>query len=517
MMRLILVLFFVLSFTAVCHAQTDAFNGPFDEQSPYMSPDGSVLYFTMSGHPSNYAGKKDPGDIWVSVRVKDGWSRPQPLIALNNASYNAVIGISSDGQTLYLYGHYGADGSPANTQGISVCSKNGAGWSRPDNIYIPYFINRSLNSGARLSADGKALVYAASAPTSYGAEDIYISLLNAEGWSEPIHLGSEVNSAYQEFSPSLSEDGKTLYFSTNRPGTKGSYDVYASERLDDSWRNWSAAIPLNDQINTESRELYYSKSGNTVLVCSTRDSDGYGDIRIILTDPDEFPEVKPADQKQVAPEILTDVQPDDVSRPGRGLVRIQGLITSERSDSPIPAEITIKGGGIRKIKADENGTFSFEVSKEDLLVLEADYKGFISKSQRIDLSLAKKQLLEVRMKLQPAEVGAVVTLSNVLFYQSSASLLPESYDELDVVANFLKVNPDIRIELSGHTDNRGDKNLNLRLSNERVKKVRNYLVGKGVDRSRIIGKGYGGAKPIADNKTEEGRRLNRRVEFQIIK
>jgi outer membrane protein OmpA-like peptidoglycan-associated protein len=104
-----------------------------------------------------------------------------------------------------------------------------------------------------------------------------------------------------------------------------------------------------------------------------------------------------------------------------------------------------------------------------------------------------------------------------LFQQSTPNLLDESFDELDMVVDFMKANPNIEIELSGHSDNRGIHVHNVRLSQERVDRVKEYLVGQGVDKKRISGKGYGGIKPIADNDAEETRRLNRRVEFTIVK
>lgn len=507
-----LLLIVLIAMAEMVHAQT-GYNSSFDEQSPVLSPDGSSLYFTVVGHPSNVGSKRDPGDIWFSVRTSGGWSRPQPVPGLNHSGYNAALGFSSDGKQLFLYGHYQKDGNLSSTQGISVSERTGAGWSLPENIYIPYFVNRSPGTGARVNEQGTVLVYSAAPQTSYGAEDIYLSVLTNESWSEPIHLGREINSEFQEVSPFLSQDGKTLYFSSNRPGTKGSYDVFQSERLDDSWRSWSKPVPLPGSINSESRDLFYSTYDGGVLFTSTKDSDGYGDIRLI-------PSAVPVQEVVSQPEPqqpVTEKETDTEKRPGRGMIRVQGKVVSADQSLPIAASLTVKSSTNQQLQADANGAFSFEVSKEDQVSLEADYKGFISRSQKIDLSLAKRQMLDVQITLMPATLGTVVTLSNVLFHQSSAYLLEESFAELDVVVTFLKLNPDIRIELAGHTDNRGDRNLNLRLSRERVKKVKSYLESKGVEGSRIQGKGYGGTKPVADNKTEEGRKLNRRVEFTIIK
>jgi outer membrane protein OmpA-like peptidoglycan-associated protein len=125
--------------------------------------------------------------------------------------------------------------------------------------------------------------------------------------------------------------------------------------------------------------------------------------------------------------------------------------------------------------------------------------------------------LEMNFNLQPVEVGTTVNLKNVLFERGTANLLPESNDELDLVVSFLQTNPKVVIDLSGHTDNRGVHSHNVRLSQQRVNKVKDYLVAKGISAKRIMGKGYGGTKPIASNDTEESRMLNRRVEFTIRK
>jgi outer membrane protein OmpA-like peptidoglycan-associated protein len=123
----------------------------------------------------------------------------------------------------------------------------------------------------------------------------------------------------------------------------------------------------------------------------------------------------------------------------------------------------------------------------------------------------------MNFKLQPIEVGAIVNLKSVLFELGTTTLLEESYSELNVVVDFLNTNPKVEIELEGHTDNRGDSKKNVVLSQQRVDKIKSYLVSKGISGKRIKGKGFGGSRPIATNNTEEARRLNRRVEFRIVK
>ena len=137
--------------------------------------------------------------------------------------------------------------------------------------------------------------------------------------------------------------------------------------------------------------------------------------------------------------------------------------------------------------------------------------------ERLDLKTMQLNSLELNFTLQPIEVGTVVNLKSVLFNMGTTTLLEESYAELDAVVDFLKSNPKVEIELEGHTDNRGDAKKNLVLSQQRVEKIKSYLVSKGIAGRRVKGKGFGGTRPIATNDTEEARKMNRRVEFLITK
>ncbi len=498
-------------------AQVPGIRSPFDEQSPVLSPDGAVMYFTVTGNQENTMGKRDPGDVWASVRTPEGWSVPEPQLQWNNNAYNAVIGFSDSGKEIYLFGHYQSDGAPATVQGFSVSRRTATGWSRPEKVYVPYYANRTPAAGAVVSTNGDVFLYSATAPLSLGAEDLFVSLRREDGWSEPIHLGGMINSAFQELSPAISSDGKTIWFSSNRPGTIGSFDVFRSVRLDDTWTNWSAPERLDDRVNSVGRELFFrplDPSGETGWFTSTRDSDGYGDVKYYSLK-DSPPPVPVVVQAPVMEEPRQ--EPKTEPKPEPGTVRIYGRVTSTSGNLPVAALITASGTVNKQVTADAQGNYAVEVPKDGNYTLQAECKGFIGRVEKPDLSASRRNALEVGFRLQPAEIGAVVNLSSVLFRQSSAMLLPESYDELDMVVSFMTINPEIRIELSGHTDNRGDRNLNFRLSSERVKKVKGYLVSKGIAEDRIVGKGYGGSKPIADNKTEEGRRQNRRVEFKIIK
>lgn len=518
------ILFFIIRLSAQ-EIQEQAFkltNSFYDEQNPVISPDGETLYFTIGNHPDNIGGKKDPGDIWFSRWMGDQWSAPVHAgSVINNRSYNAVAGISADGTRMYLHGHYDSSGT-AKTQGISLSVNNGQGWSRPSNINIPYFLNKSAMHTGGVSADGRIFVFSAETYGSYGVEDIYVSFNEKGKWTEPKNLGPVINTQFQEVSPFVSSDGKTLYFSSNGLKGNGSFDIFSSTRLDDTWTKWSSPKNLGS-INSSGRDLYYRifPQQGYALYTSTINSDGYGDIKFYQDIPihsDTTTIVQLPDTTDADTSIrITEVRYDSaVANPN--LLRVHGKVLNSKTGEPVTAQIAFASQGKANLNtmSDHDGyVTSVPSAGEYTIFIEA--QGYISLMEKLNIRTYEMHQLEMNFSLQPVEVGTTVNLKNVLFAQTKADILPESYPELDLVVNFLKANPNVRIELSGHTDNRGVHADNVKLSQQRVNKVKEYLTSKGIDGKRISGRGYGGVKPIASNDTEESRRMNRRVEFTIRK
>lgn len=489
-------------------------NTAYDELNPVISPDGRTLYVTVANHPQNTGGKKDPGDIWISVMGENQqWSVPvHGGSELNNSAYNAVAGFSPDGATIFLLSHYDAGTSPARTQGIARATRNGGGWSHPVNISIPYFQNKSSLSTGHILPDQSVFVFSAETYGTRGVDDIYVSIRNGDGkWSEPKNLGSMINTQFQELCPSLSPDGKTLYFSSNGRKGKGSFDVYAATRLDDSWASWSEPVALGT-VNTEGRDLFYHAyaAERFALFTSTTNSDGYGDIKY-----DKQAEDPRAEDSTVAAKTVVDTAVAPVEK---RFIRVYGKVVSAKTGESIPAKVYFESSPERQVVAATPAFgYSLNLVPAGKYTIRIEAAGYVSALENLLSPDAGMTTLEMNFTLQPVEVGTRVNLKSVLFEQGKTILLPESYPELDLVAQFLKANPNIRIELSGHTDNRGIPSQNVKLSQARVDKVKDYLVSKGIERKRITGKGFGGSKPIASNDTEETRQLNRRVEFTIKK
>jgi outer membrane protein OmpA-like peptidoglycan-associated protein len=372
-------------------------------------------------------------------------------------------------------------------------------------------------------------VFSAETYGSRGVEDLYITERNSSGkWSEPKNLGSKINTQFQELSPTLSADGNTLYFSSNGRKGSGSFDVYSATRLDQSWTNWSEPVNLGPSVNTEGRDLFYRPYASLgfSLYTSTKNSDGYGDVRLqTLTTPVE--EVQPPKS-----DVITEKQviEDTVSTsfievpPSEGMeheVKVYGKVINAKTGEPIDATIVFEPLANTSVSAEKTQAtqagYKVTLGTDAMFKVKIESSGYISAIENLDVKTYEMKDLEMNFNLQPIEVGTTVNLRYVLFEQSKTVLLPQSYDELDLVVSFLTSNPKVSIDLAGHTDNVGNPLKNTRLSQQRVDAVKAYLVSKGIDSDRITGKGYGGSKPIASNNAEDTRKLNRRVEFTIRK
>lgn len=493
-------------------------NSVFDEQNPILTPDGTEMYFTVGNHPLNVSGKRDAGDIWMSQLLNGKWSVPTLVKgSINNGGYNAVLGFSGDGQDMFLYGHYSSSGGMGASQGISVSKRTPGGWSAPRNEVVPYFLNKSAAFGGHITSDKHIFVFSAESRDTYGNEDIYVSFQEDGRWTEPKNLGSVINSKLQELSPWLSADTKTIYFSTNSNQVFGSFDVFSAERLDDSWTSWGQLQNLGPSVNSEGRELFYHIYDGKAFFTSTHNSDGYGDIRQVNPYPAGLPDTTVNMVTKPSPEGKMKIEVKEIVGE-KEKVRVFGKVVNASSSSQgIASLLVFNGATLVSVMSGQDGRYEVRLNPNHRYSMRIESVGYMGLFEKVDLTGQAGQSVEMNFKLQPVAVGISINLRSVLFKQSSSEMLPESFDELDMVFEFLKTNPSVEIELGGHTDNSGKASLNLKLSRQRVARVKNYLTERGIESSRIKGVGYGETRPIASNRTDGGRRVNRRVEFKVIK
>ena len=419
-------------------------------------------------------------------------------------------------------------------------------WTQPSVVEISYFKNKSEDQSACISADGNIMLFSIESFGSHGNEDIYVSFKQPEdSWSEPKNLGGTINTKFQEFTPFLAEDNKTLYFASNGHGGLGSRDIFVSRRLDDTWNNWSRPVNLGDTINTEGMELslVIPPGGDYVYVVSTQNSDGYGDINKINISPEVFEQRLPAIiEEPIIIDTIAEVIIDTTSiarvidtipeivrtpiiqtpEPKADILVLEGKILNAKTQQPIYALLTFENALDESqkevIETDTvNGTYRILLSKNNNYNVKVSARRFFSKNEKLEIVGQEVSELNLVYFLIPLVKGVTIDLKNVFFVRGTSHIISSSFTELDRVVSMMKENPTVFIELSGHTDNRGDSNLNLKLSQQRAAKVKEYLVSKGIEKRRIVSKGYGSTRPKYSNKNEEARKLNRRVEFTILK
>lgn len=364
-------------------------------------------------------------------------------------------------------------------------------------VPIPFFRNRSPVQSGCLSRDGQYMILSLEGNNTYGVEDLYVVKRRTDGsWEQAKNLGYQLNTEFQEITPFLSEDNRTLFFATNGRGGEGSFDLFYTVRQDDSWRSWSEPVNLGDQINTSGAETSFGfRDGDSwAYYVSSQDSDGYGDIMRI-----RFREEIEADTTTI-PEPVVQVQAENDSSKSLQVVDAQ-------TGQALPSTLIFLGQN----RSEPNGLFVID----SLIEQEVEIKspGYLPKLLVIDERLSAGVN---NVGLSAISKGNTIQLENVLFHRGTARMIEGSQRELDLVVEVMQDNPQIKILIKGHTDNTGDPVKNLQLSEERVRAVKEYILSQGINAYRVTGKGYGGNQPIASNETEETRKLNRRVEFEVI-
>jgi outer membrane protein OmpA-like peptidoglycan-associated protein len=485
--------------TGVAKVMGSEINTKHIEKYPIVSADGNTLYFARNGDPRNIGGEKE--DIWYATALSETvWSESQNMgRPLNNEGYNFVTSLMPDVNTLLLGNQYHKDGSPG-AGGISMTHRTKNGWAVPTNITIANFQNFAQYSSYFLANNGKVLLLGIESDNTFGDMDIYVSFLKQDQtWSEPMNIGKEINTAFEESTPFLAADGVTLYFASKGYIGYGGQDIYMSKRLDDTWKHWSTPVNLGPHINSEKGDLGFSvsASGKKAFTYSYTDQASNSDIYTI----DLAPMVKP-----------------------EPVVLVKGKVYNAKTKEVIAAKISYEnltnGSELGIAMSDEMvGAYQIVLPKGVSYGVYAEAKGYLSINENIVVpdSNIDFMVVEKDLYLVPIEVGQVYQVNNVLFYQSKADLVETSYSELDRLVKIMKDNESLEIELAGHTDNQGDPQKNILLSKQRVETVKQYLVKNGILETRIQLKAYGGSKPIASNASELTRKLNRRVEVKIIK
>jgi outer membrane protein OmpA-like peptidoglycan-associated protein/tetratricopeptide (TPR) repeat protein len=502
-----------------------AVNSEFDDYSPVLSPDGNIMYFT-SRRPLGRNPRTDRNDhkyfenIFVTRKVGEKWSSAEPIEGrINSKTHEATAGILPDGNTLYVYrGDKGGDLFESNFEK--------GRWSKPQKLPRALRSRGTQETSIVFTSDGNRVYFVSDRPDGFGGRDIWTSGRNEKGrWSDPVNLGSTVNTEYDEESLFLASDDMTLYFSSQGHNSMGGFDIFRTV-----FRNgrWTRPENLGYPVNSPADDLFFVLgSDDKTAWFSTMRKDNYGgsDIYQITFLGPEKPLVMPVANDLIAaavrpPQInMMESEMEIITVP---MTILRGRILDDKTEEPVDAVIELYDNETEALLAEFNSgietgeyVISLPGGKNYAIAVQADDYLFHSENMNISEAEVNREIIN-DIRLKKVEVGESIVLRNIFFDTGAAELRPESYAELGILYKMMVDNPSLKIEISGHTDNVGSANLNQRLSERRARSVVDFLIERGIDKERLTYKGYGFEKPIASNETAAGRQMNRRTEFEII-
>lgn len=550
-------------------------NTHYHEGGPVISQDGKKLYWFVTNHPENTYGKEGSQDIWMSTLNEKGeWSVAKHLGSpFNIHRNNQVLTALPDG-SLVIKG-----GRSKDSKGFSIVSAGGSITELKVEGFAE--LNRGRFYGASLSSDARHMILFFGQTPSGPRSSLYVSNLEASGkWSAPKRLNISVrDDDFDPFiSP---DDKTLYFASDrSAPGRHGKADIYKATRLDDTWQNWGTPENMSSPINTAADEFYFciDNAGNVFTSRANSVIDGGNldifkliprDIKVIVSGtvynektkqpiqanvvvtPSEnnaiqlrsdatgkfqtrIPEVANysinASQSGFLPKDLSFTLPqfgNDTTlyveiylTPIAKKLILEGTVFDVKTKQPINAKLNAVLRSDRKTNfsiAVNAGKYEREIQKLGTYMLTASAEGYLNANDSVDILNEELTPVIKDLYLQPIEIGLTVRLKNIYFDFDKTTLKKESFVELNKVVDFLKGNPTVEIEISGHTDSKGSDDYNMNLSQGRSQSVVDYIVSQGIDSSRLTAHGYGETKPIDTNDTDDGRANNRRVEFTIIK
>lgn len=361
------------------------------------------------------------------------------------------------------------------------------------------------DSQPTLSADGNALYFASDRPGGYGGIDLYVTYKDPKTgvWGVPKNLGPKINTPGHEKTPFIHSDSETLYFSSDGLFGFGGMDIFYVRKNEKG--EWVEPENIGYPINTEADDVgfFVSTDSKTGYFFSYDEGKmrGKGVGRYDLYSFELYKEARP----QETTFLKGEMKDKEGNKVEGAKVEIMNTVTKEKTLAVVDST---------------KGTFMVAVNlkkKDDVLItVKKDDYAFSSKVVSVKDASFEKQPKPVQIEVNEAKEGSSFVINNIYYNTNSADLKQESFIVLEAFAEYLNENPNIKIEIQGHTDNVGAAKANEALSANRAYTVKAYLEEKGVDGKRITAKGYGPNKPIAENSTEEGKAKNRRTEFLII-
>ena len=462
-------------------------NSSHPEYLPILSIDGSELIFTRRLTGTNE-------DFFVSKKDSSGWGMAKPAGGnINTPQSEAAQTLSADGDWM-IYAASGREDSYGNYD-LYMAQKTNEEWE--DVYHFGLGINTDQwEAQPSLSPDRKDLYFASRRPGGFGGIDIYVSHLKPNGYySQPENMGPGINTSGDDQCPFIHADNQTLYFTSNGWLGYGDDDLFVVRKQPNG--EWGKPENLGYPINTIEKEgtMCIAADGKTAYYAADR-NDSYGGLDIYSF------------------ELREDVRPVKT-------LWVKGKITDKNTGKPVVSTLELNNLAthqtISHIQTDDAGNYFMTLPVGKDYAFNVNSKGYLFYSDNFLMANKSPDSTYIKnILLEPIASNASVVLKNIFFEVNKYELNPESQTELDNLVRLLNENPTMEIEISGHTDNVGKPSDNMILSNNRAKAVVNFLISKKINPARLVAKGFGETKPLADNKTEAGRLQNRRTEMRVI-
>lgn len=487
-------------------------NTPYAEHSPVISANDSILVFTarrpdcIGARPDEefydedvYYARKT-GNAGENGQENDTWTSAKNIGSpVNEKGHDATIALTADGKRLYIYRHKQGGGLF-----VTDFDAEGNKWKDPQKMPKP-FNSKHYEACIWQSADRNRMFFSSDRPGGYGGRDIYVSYRKGKNsWSDPENLGPTVNTPFDEDAPYLHPDGKTLYYSSNGPNSMGGFDIFVTE-FDSTNENWLEPLNMGYPVNTSDEDIYFviSESGQHGYYSSGKEG-GYGEKDIYRIDFPYFPYPR-----------------------RNNIIEISGIIQDETTLDTLPAWVLLIDKSTNEVvdsfyTGAEADSYYFELNENKDYSLKVNVEGYDQINDYFntpslngkDIALEKNYML-VKPILQ--EQKTTIEIMNVYFDFDEYGLRRQSKIELDRAIKILRENPDLSIELRGHTDWYGTYDYNLRLSQNRSRAVQKYLLANEIDPSRLMLSYYSENDPLETNNNDEGRQYNRRTELIFYK
>lgn len=473
-------------------------NSKLDEYWPSLTADEQTLVFTVlvpggKKRMGNFEEQRYQEDFYISHKNDTGWIPRKPLgPPINTRQNEGAQSLSANGSMMYFTACNRPDGM--GRCDIYRSYRQNPGWTSPEDIG-PLIDSKYWEAQPSISADGKTLYFVSNRPGGFGKMDIWYSQFKNGHWQLPVNAGDRVNTEGNEMSPFIHNDNQTFYFSSDGHPGFGGFDLFISRRQQDN--SWSEPKNLGYPINTYGDEIgmIVNTEGNTAYFSSDREKGKGKDIYSFKL----YPEARP-----------------------RFVTYMKGKIYDAITKRPLQAHIILINLEDNKtamdIESGRNGNFLVCIPTNHDYALNVSKDGYLFYSDHFPLKvlheIAHPYIKDV--PLHPILVGQTMVLRNIFFAFDSYKLKPESISELEQLRTFLIKNTKLKVEIGGHTDNKGSNQYNQELSAQRARVVYQYLIDHGIEKNRLSYKGYGETQPEQTNETDSGRAANRRTEIKVI-